>query len=168
MTAAIALAILEAFGPGRRAHPGAEARARIYAAQVELAAGAARIDPFLVVALIERESGWHEGAIGARGEIGLMQLLPHSAATKGYEHHLSALFKPPVNIRVGVAWMARKRQACRTADPVKWLSAYKGIGCRPTTYSRAIVARAAALRALGKKVVVAADGAIDPEVKGEP
>lgn len=163
MKAAIALAILEAFGPGRRAHNGAEVRARLYAAQVELAAGAARIDPFLVVALIERESGWHEGAIGARGELGLGQLMPHSDATRGYEHHPAAVLKAPINIRLTVAWMDHVRTVCRTPDPLLFLSSYKGVKkrggkCVATPYSRAIVARAAALGALGKNVVVAAGG----------
>ena len=167
MTAALALAVLEAFGPTRRAHAGAEARARIYAAQVELAAAAARVDPYIVVALIERESSWHEGEVGKKGELGLMQLLPHSNATKGFEHHLSALLKAPVNIRVGVAWMAHKRYACHCVNPLIWLSAYKGLPCRPSTYSRAIVARAAELRALGGRLVVAA-GACGRAGEGEP
>ena len=148
MTAAIALAILEAIGPARRAHAGAEVRARLYAAQVELAATPVRIDPYLVVALIERESGWHEGAIGAKGELGLGQLLPHSDAIRGYERHPSAVLKAPINIRLTVAWMAHKRAACRTADPVTWLSAYKGLRCGPSRYSRWIVARAGELREL--------------------
>ncbi len=155
-TAALALAIMECFSAGHRAHPGAEARARIYAAQVELAATAARIDPFLVVALIERESGWHEMAVGSRGEVGLLQLLPHTEPTRGYDAHPSALFNPPINIRLGVAWMAVKRRRCHTADPLLWLSSYRGGKCRPTPYSRAIVARAGELRGIAQNLVVEA------------
>jgi len=163
-TAALALAVLECFSPARRAHAGAEVSARLYAAQVELAATASRIDPYLVVALIERESGWHEGAVGAAGEVGLCQLKPHTDATKGYDAHPSVLFRAPVNIRLGVAWMAHSRAMCRTSDPLLFLSVYKGIKkrrgkCVVSAYSRAIVARAAALRAQGARLVVAGGAA---------
>ena len=157
MTAALALAIMECFSRTHRAQAGAEARARIYAAQVELAAATARIDPFLVGALIERESSWHETAVGKKGELGLLQLLPHSDATKGFETHLSALLKAPVNIRVGVAWMVHKRYACRRANPLVWLSAFKGLPCGASKYSRAVVARAAELRAISAALLVDED-----------
>ena len=162
MKAAIALAILEAFGPARRAHPGAEARARIYAAQVELAAGAAQVDPFLVVALIERESSWNPRAVGAAGERGVMQIHPAGGAWAKYGPagaSWDAAFNVPTNIRVGTLWMAWKRRHCGTSDPRLWLSAYQGGRCRATTYSRAIVARAAALRTLGGRLVVATGAA---------
>lgn len=166
MTAALALAILECWSPCRRVHPGAEARARIYAAQVELAATASRIDPYLVVALIERESSWHEGAVGKRGELGLGQLMPHSDATRGYEAHPAALLHAPVNIRLTVAWMAHSRASCQTPNPLAWLSLYKGIKkrggvCVASAYSRGIVARAGELRVRSGADVLAAAGAAE-------
>jgi Transglycosylase SLT domain len=160
MTVALALAILECFGPARRAHPGAEARAQTYAAQVDFAATSSRVDPYLVVALIERESSWIEGAVGKRGEIGLMQVTPRTEATKGYDTRLLELFKVAVNIRVGVRWMDVKRRRCGTDDPLLWLSAYKGGVCRSSPYSRGIVARALELRlrSLGGNVELAKRG----------
>lgn len=159
MKAALALAIMECLGPARRANPGAEVRARLYAAQIEYVAVPARIDPYLVVALIERESGWHEGAVGKRGELGLGQLMPHSDATRGYDSHPSVLLMYPVNIRLTVAWLVHVRAVCRTPDPALFLSAYKGIKkrggkCVATGYSRAIVARAGALRGMAAGLVV--------------
>lgn len=159
MTAAIALAVLEAFGPARRAHAGAEVRARIYAAQVELAATAARIDPYLVVALIERESSWEPYAVGDADDRGLMQVREAAWKAVGPRNaSFDAAFKVPLNIRTGTHWMAVKRKDCRTADPLLWLSAYHGGACRPSTYSRAIVARAVVLRGLGARLVAAGRG----------
>jgi len=154
--AAIAIAVLEAFGPARRAHAGAETRARIYAAQVELAAGASRIDPYLVVALIERESSWNPHAVGKALERGLTQVSPTGGAWEAFGPRgasWDAAFSVPVNIRVGVLWMAKKRRHCGTSDPVLWLSAYRGGVCRSTAYSRWIVARAGELRGIGNRVV---------------
>lgn len=172
LTAQLAVALLHVIGPQRAASPGMAVTTRIWAAQVVLASEASKIDPYLVVALIERESGWHEGYIGAKGELGLGQLMPHSDATRGYDHHPSVLLRVPVNIRLTVAWMAHVRSVCRTPDPALWLSVYKGIRkrggrCVASPYSRWIVARAGALNALGARLV-AAGAAVGRGEESEP
>ena len=82
----------------------------------------AGLDYRLVLALIEKESGFRPDAVGAAGEVGLMQVLPATAALVA-ERLLRIPFAPPVrgkagrydslgdlgsahyNLRVGVAYL---------------------------------------------------------------
>ena len=82
----------------------------------------AGLDYRLVLALIEKESGFRPDAVGAAGEVGLMQVLPATAALVA-ERILRVPFAPPVrgksgrydslgdlgsahyNLRVGVAYL---------------------------------------------------------------
>lgn len=56
---------------------------RPYAREIETAARASRLDPVLVHALIQVESGHRRDALSNRGAIGLMQVLPETAARFG-------------------------------------------------------------------------------------
>src|SRR3990167_214539 len=82
----------------------------------------AGLDYRLVLALIEKESGFRPDAVGAAGEVGLMQVMPATAALVA-ERLLKVPFLPPVraksghylslgdlgdahyNLRVGVAYL---------------------------------------------------------------
>ena len=82
----------------------------------------AGLDYRLVLALIEKESGFRPDAVGAAGEVGLMQVMPATAALVA-ERLLRIPFAPPVrgkagrydslgdlgsahyNLRVGVAYL---------------------------------------------------------------
>jgi len=57
----------------------------------------------LVHSIIEVESGWHPGAVSNKGAVGLMQLMPATAATFGVTNR----FEIEQNIRGGVAYLAR-------------------------------------------------------------
>jgi soluble lytic murein transglycosylase-like protein len=57
----------------------------------------------LVHSIIEVESGWHPHAISNKGAVGLMQLMPATAATFGVTNR----FEIEQNIRGGVAYLAR-------------------------------------------------------------
>jgi soluble lytic murein transglycosylase-like protein len=57
----------------------------------------------LVRAVIEVESGWNPRAISAKGAMGLMQLMPATAASLGVMDPLD----PSQNIGAGVAYLAR-------------------------------------------------------------
>ena len=57
----------------------------------------------LVHSIIEVESGWHARAISNKGAVGLMQLMPATAATFGVTNR----FEIEQNIRGGVAYLAR-------------------------------------------------------------
>jgi hypothetical protein len=65
------------------------------------------------------ESGYDSSAIGAVGEIGLMQIRPSTAAMLGFSGDAAELAEPEVNIRYGVtylaqAWRLANGDLCRT------------------------------------------------------
>jgi len=57
----------------------------------------------LVHSIIEVESGWHPRAVSSKGAVGLMQLMPATAAT----FVVTNRFEIDQNIRGGVAYLAR-------------------------------------------------------------
>ncbi|MBI4020379.1 MAG: lytic transglycosylase domain-containing protein [Candidatus Aenigmarchaeota archaeon] len=62
-------------------------------------------DPALVAAIIQRESGWNPSALSPKGAIGLMQLLPSTAAQYGYS--ASDMYDPAKNIDAGTRYLAQ-------------------------------------------------------------
>lgn len=63
--------------------------------------------PFeLVNAVMAVESGYNPSARGDVGEIGLMQVLPSTAALMGFSGSLEILVKPEVNIAYGAQYLA--------------------------------------------------------------
>jgi len=62
-----------------------------------------RVPPDLVHAIIQVESGWQPHVISNKGAVGLMQLMPATAATFGVNNR----FEVEQNIRGGVAYLAR-------------------------------------------------------------
>lgn len=61
-----------------------------------------RIPVDLVEAIIDEESGWNPYAVSQKGAVGLMQLMPQTAARFGVRNR----FRPDENIRGGVAYLA--------------------------------------------------------------
>ena len=72
-----------------------------YDASIENAAKAARIRPDLVKAVIQVESGFDAHARSSKGAMGLMQLMPATAA----ELDVQNPYNPDENIRGGVAYL---------------------------------------------------------------
>jgi soluble lytic murein transglycosylase len=77
------------------------------------------LDPNLVKAVIWRESDFNVNAVGLKGEIGLMQLMP-KAAVKDWENYYNinlvekgVLFNPNLNIEIGCWYLARCRRHWR-------------------------------------------------------
>jgi soluble lytic murein transglycosylase-like protein len=61
------------------------------------------LSPDLVRAVIRVESGWNPHAVSAKGALGLMQLMPATAA----EYGVSDPFDPEQNIGAGVAYLRK-------------------------------------------------------------
>jgi soluble lytic murein transglycosylase-like protein len=77
------------------------ARATQYDAMIETAAKAAAVEPNLVRAVIVVESGFNVRALSKRGAMGLMQLMPATAARFGILNS----FDPSQNITAGARYL---------------------------------------------------------------
>ena len=85
------------------------------------------LDPALVLAVIQVESGGYYHAISHVGAMGLMQLLPRTAREMADElglewHGPDSLFDPVVNVQLGTAYI--KQLADRYGDVSTALAAY--------------------------------------------
>ena len=65
------------------------------------------VPPALADAVAVVETGYNPGAVGSSGEIGLMQIMPATAAMLGFHGTTQALFEPATNIHLSVAYLAR-------------------------------------------------------------
>lgn len=75
-------------------------------------ARAAGVDPRLVSAVIWKESRYRSDALGTAGEVGLMQIMPATAADWARAHKVNPpkpadLFDPQLNVRIGTWYLAR-------------------------------------------------------------
>lgn len=90
--------------PERRTGPvlafAPEIRSR-YAQQIQTAARAANIDPALIDAVISAESAYNPSARSRAGAVGLMQLMPETAARYAVTNRLD----PEQNIRAGARYL---------------------------------------------------------------
>jgi soluble lytic murein transglycosylase-like protein len=68
---------------------------------VREAADRHNVDPALVRAVIETESGWNPSAVSRKGAIGLMQLMPTTAQRFG----VSDYYTPQQNVEAGVKYL---------------------------------------------------------------
>jgi soluble lytic murein transglycosylase len=70
------------------------------------------VDPYLVAAVINTESGFRDGVVSSAGAVGLMQVMPTTAmavaARIGLNQRIdaAALSDPGINIRIGTAYLA--------------------------------------------------------------
>jgi soluble lytic murein transglycosylase-like protein len=85
---------------GSRGDPGG------YGAIVEREASAFGVPPELVDAVMAAESSYNPATVGASGEIGLMQLMPATAALLGFTGTPAELAVPETNIHYGVMYLA--------------------------------------------------------------
>jgi soluble lytic murein transglycosylase-like protein len=74
-----------------------------FAAQIQSAAREAAIDPALVHAVIFVESGYNAAARSPKGAIGLMQVLPDTAARYGVTN---AALSPEANLQAGTRYLS--------------------------------------------------------------
>lgn len=103
------LSILEARAPALSAAGRAEVAGELARAKTEQGLSA-----WLLLALMEQESGLRPRAVGPRGSIGLMQIRPFVAADVAHRHELiysgaHDLSDPLVNVRIGIAFLSELR-----------------------------------------------------------
>lgn len=77
-----------------------------YLAIIAREAASAGIPRELVQAVMTVESRFDPGAVGADGEIGLMQIMPGTARMLGFSGSLAELADPQINIAYGTAYLA--------------------------------------------------------------
>jgi len=95
----------------------------------------ARLDPFLVLAIIQVESSFRPLAVSSAGARGLMQVMPFWAREMGAAH--ADLFTMAVNVRFGCD-ILRHYLALENGDLQQALSRYKGTPGR-LDYSRIVI-----------------------------
>jgi hypothetical protein len=76
------------------------------------------LPPELADAVVQVESAYDPNAVGAVGEVGLMQVRPSTATMLGYSGTIADLHEPATNVRYGVqylaeAWQLTKGDLCR-------------------------------------------------------
>jgi membrane-bound lytic murein transglycosylase B len=99
--------------------------------QITAAANSAGVPGWLALAIAQRESGFNNNAVGSRGEIGIFQLLPSTAAQLGVDPH-----DPVQNIAGGVAYLAQLLNRFG-GDTQKAAAAFI---CGPTCVANAVAA----------------------------
>jgi hypothetical protein len=133
--AALLAALLEIAAPVR-ARTIADAERLVPVLLEEAAAVSPPFDPVLLAALAWNESGFRNDRHGARGEIGTMQILP-----RGMALHLCrglVISRLRDNVKCGARILARVRQICG-GSPARWLSAYSGRRCGPSSYATRVL-----------------------------
>jgi len=101
-------------------------------------ASAAGLDPLLIFAIIEVESGWEPEAVSQRGARGLMQLRPGTFEGEAREGRLDMgnPHDPVLNVRAGIRYFHRLLRAFGNADLA--LVAYNTGPTRLSSYLRAV------------------------------
>ena len=94
------------------------------------------IDPFLVVAIIFKESSFRAKVKGKKGEVGLMQIMPRGALTRSITRERMTDVR--ANIRVGVGHLHYWQERCGEEDMDMWLSAYNIGRCQKTKYAKRV------------------------------
>ena len=88
------------------AHADPDAPRAAYAALITYEAERRGLPPALGHAVATVESNWDPAAQGADGEVGLMQVLPSTAAMLGFHGDPAELADPATNIRLGVTYLS--------------------------------------------------------------
>ncbi|MDJ0765426.1 MAG: transglycosylase SLT domain-containing protein [Myxococcota bacterium] len=95
------------------------------------------IDPFLVVAIIFKESSFRSKVTGQRGEVGLMQIMPRGALTRTITKKKMTT-DARSNIRVGIGHLNYWQNRCGHDNLEVWLSAYNKGKCKKTKYAKRV------------------------------
>jgi hypothetical protein len=93
--------------------PETAVKRNLYLVLLEQQAREHSIPPELADAVAFVESAYDPAAIGKAGEIGIMQVMPATAAMLGFKGNAAQLAEPETNIRLGVIYLARAWQLSR-------------------------------------------------------
>jgi hypothetical protein len=105
----------------------------VFLPQVTQEALANNIPPEIADAVAMVETGYRPNAIGTSGEIGIMQILPSTAASLGFHGSSTELFEPSINIHLAVQYLARA-WANSGGDMCRAFTKYRaGVGTEITT-----------------------------------
>lgn len=101
-----------------------------YRELISFYAGAYRVDPYLLAAIIKTESNFKKNAVSRRGARGLMQIMPETGywiagQIGGQSFEPDLLFEPEINIKLGT-WYVVDLQKEFDNNPVLVLAAYNG------------------------------------------
>lgn len=96
-----------------------------YAERIEESAARHGVDPLLVAAVVKCESNWDEAAESSAGAVGLMQVMPTTAAelaerglVDGDAYDAASLADPVVNIEYGCAYLGILQNELSSSDEV--------------------------------------------------
>jgi hypothetical protein len=150
--------------------PGVTGDREFFLAQVVQEAATYGIPPEVADAVAVVETGYRPNAIGSSGEIGIMQILPSTAAALGFRGTVTELFEPNINIHLAVQYLARAWSESG-GDVCRALTKYRaGLGTEITTpLSAQYCARAMAwLMGTGSKLGVLPQGVSPAPVAADP
>ena len=142
----------------RSARGGCRARIAHYARLIAEMARQADVDPFLVAAIVLRESGLNPFAEGTAGERGIVQLHPRGVGRdvefvqnesyrRGCRDRADACQREV--LRTGITLLAASIERCGSVEA--GLGMYNSGQCQVTSYSRRVLAERARLLELAKR-----------------
>lgn len=142
----------------RSAPGGCRARIALYARLIARLSLEQDVDPFLVAAVVLRESGLNPFAEGGVGERGIVQLHPRGAGSD-VEFVQSERYRRRCRntadacqgevLRVGIELLANSIRRCGSVE--EGLGMYNGGTCQSTSYSRRVLAERSRLLELAKR-----------------
>jgi len=128
LAAALPALKLPQLGQARTLAPPGPGLRPVLLKQVQDEAARLGVPPDLADAVAVVETGYTPQAIGRSGEIGLMQVMPSTAAGLGFQGSLDQLADPATNIHYGVSYLA-KAWAASGGNPCRALMKYRaGVG----------------------------------------
>jgi soluble lytic murein transglycosylase-like protein len=120
-------------------HPGCQTPyVREVAGAIRSASDEFHVPAEIIAAVARHESGFKQFTIGARGEVGLMQVMRGGAVQGDFarlpNQHLADIH---LNVWLGTAYLAKFAHKCRS--PNLWLTPYNGGRCVVSRYSTAVL-----------------------------
>jgi hypothetical protein len=69
----------------------------------------------LIAARVAKESSLRHDVVGAKGEVGLLQVMPNGPAIAGYQPE-QVRMRPKLGLILGIRWLASRVPKCKRAD----------------------------------------------------